>query len=124
MSSQNTIAIIGSRHFSNIEYIAAVLAELQDTGVPFMIVTGCADGADAIARMTCKSKNIPCHVFEADWHAYGKAAGPMRNAAIAEAAQGCYAFIDKPLKQCRGTLDCINQFTEAGKPVRIFVSLN
>lgn len=43
------------------------------------IIQGGADGADRCARDWASGSGHRCRTFEADWKAYGKGAGPMRN---------------------------------------------
>lgn len=82
----------------------------------FVVVTGCADGADAIARETAAEMGVPCVVERADWAGLGRRAGPERNARIVAGADACMAFWDG---RSPGTRDCIEQFVRAGKSVRI-----
>jgi hypothetical protein len=51
-----------------------------------ILYTGCANGADAMARDYAADKNIPLRVFSADWDKHGIAAGPIRNRAMLWAA--------------------------------------
>ena len=48
---------------------------------------GEADGADLCALGWATSRGIPVRRFPADWDAHGKAAGPVRNAGMLEAAR-------------------------------------
>ena len=48
---------------------------------------GEADGADFCALGWATSRGLPVRRFPAEWDAHGKAAGPMRNAAMLEAAR-------------------------------------
>jgi len=48
------------------------------------VVHGGADGADSFGRDAALIRMIPVHAFPADWAMHGKAAGPIRNRAMAE----------------------------------------
>lgn len=43
------------------------------------IISGAARGADQIGEMWAGERRIPVERFPADWIAYGRAAGPVRN---------------------------------------------
>jgi hypothetical protein len=60
-------------------------------GCPFAnqiteIVCGCAKGADTHGRAWAEFRGIPIKFFPAEWDAYGKQAGPIRNTKMAENA--------------------------------------
>lgn len=50
------------------------------------IVSGGCRGADAFGEEMARRNSIPAVTFKADWNAYGKAAGPIRNKAMAQYA--------------------------------------
>jgi hypothetical protein len=55
-------------------------------GLPTEVVSGGANGIDKCGEVWAKRNKIPVKVFEADWRLLGKAAGPIRNHAMAEYA--------------------------------------
>lgn len=56
------------------------------------VISGGARGADSCGEMWAKLSHVPCTVFPADWKRHGKAAGPIRNRQMAEAADALLAF--------------------------------
>jgi hypothetical protein len=46
------------------------------------VIHGNQIGADLLAGQWAKSKGLKVAWYRADWHGYGKAAGPVRNARI------------------------------------------
>jgi len=48
------------------------------------LVSGGARGVDKLAEAWADARGIEVSVWEADWKAFGKAAGPMRNREMAE----------------------------------------
>lgn len=56
------------------------------------VVSGGATGADSGGEDWAKSREIPVKGFPADWKTYGKAAGPMRNQAMASYADAVALF--------------------------------
>jgi len=59
-----------------------------------IIVSGHATGADALGEKFALDHNLQCELFPADWNKHGRAAGPIRNAEMAERADALIAFWD------------------------------
>lgn len=78
-----------------------------------VVVGDCPTGLDKCVREWCPE----ARVFEADWEAHGKAAGPIRNRKMVQAADLLVAFWDG---KSQGTLSAIREAARAGVPVRIF----
>lgn len=70
------------------------------------LVSGGAKGVDQIGIDIAKRYNIPVKLFIPEWGKYGKSAGPLRNRAMAQYAQGLIAIWNR---QSRGTKDMIDQ---------------
>lgn len=77
------------------------------------VVCGMARGADTFGMKWAYSNNIPVAKFPADWDAYGKKAGPIRNGEMADYAEALIAFI---WDGSRGTANMIKQMQNLGKP--------
>lgn len=56
------------------------------------VITGGARGADTGGFNYAWSRGIPVRTVLADWKKHGRAAGPIRNACMAELAQQCVLF--------------------------------
>ena len=86
---------------------------------PIVVVHGgCRTGADAIADGWARRAGVEVEVWPADWAAYGRAAGPIRNGRmVAAGARMCLAF---PLPGSRGTVNCMELAESAGIPVQRF----
>lgn len=91
------------------------LTRQLESRVTFILSGGCR-GGDALGETLAGWYDIPVKRYEANWLAHGKAAGPLRNAAMAEDADALIAIWDL---QSKGTLDIIRRMTAQGKPVRI-----
>lgn len=113
------LAVIGSRTYSDAKRIEERIHKFLAENSGVMIVTGGAEGADTIAEQAARKLNIPVIVFHADWKKFGRGAGPIRNKKIAEEADCCIAFIDKPIEKSRGTNNAISEFRKRNKPVEI-----
>lgn len=68
------------------------------------VVSGGARGADAAGERWAEMRGIPIRRFPADWDASGRAAGPLRNEAMAEYADALIAFPGG-----RGTADMVRR---------------
>ena len=77
------LLVTGGRLYSMQPYDWLRLDALGSTA----LYEGEADGADLCALGWARIRGIPVRRFPADWDAHGKAAGPMRNAAMLEAAR-------------------------------------
>lgn len=80
------------------------------------VISGGCRGVDEIGEAYADSKGIPCRVFPADWNKHGRAAGPIRNAQMAEYAQALIAVWDGV---SRGTLNMIREARKRGLKVYI-----
>lgn len=108
--SGSRIAVIGSREFTDYAVMEAVLNSFLETCKwPVVLVSGGARGADNLAERYAAENKIPIHIIRADWNAYGKAAGFLRNTKIVEACDDCVAFWDG---KSSGTADTIRKFRE------------
>lgn len=56
------------------------------------VVSGCAKGADTGGELWAKKRGIPVKRFPANWKAFGKGAGHIRNRQMAEYAQAVVLF--------------------------------
>lgn len=111
------VVIFGSRTFGDYQFLKDRLNLLLAKKLPDVeIVHGCATGADAAARLYAMELGLPHKLFTADWKGKGKAAGPLRNAEMAEYAEAGVAFWDG---KSRGTANMIEQLKKRGKPVKV-----
>jgi len=58
------------------------------------VVSGKCGGVDRAGEVWAKSEKIPVKPFPANWDKYGKAAGPIRNQAMAEYADAVIVIWD------------------------------
>lgn len=81
-----------------------------------IIVSGHASGADSLGEKFATDHNLQCELYPADWKRHGKAAGPIRNAEMAEVADALIAFWDG--KSC-GTKSMIELAKRKGLQVAL-----
>lgn len=107
--------IAGSRSFNNMGNLLYSLGK-----IPWRlteIVSGGARGADKLGERLAKEESINLKVFPADWDKYGKSAGYIRNAEMAEYADALIAFWDGKSK---GTKNMIETAAKKGLYVKVF----
>jgi hypothetical protein len=110
------VIIAGSRHMPIEDYPLIHRAVLASGFNLTEVVSGHAKGADQLGEFYAKQKQLPCRIFPADWHTYGKAAGPIRNKQMMEYSDAAIVFI---WDNSRGSANMIKQMQENNKPVFI-----
>lgn len=85
------------------------------------VVCGMAVGADRLGMKWAIANNIPVKEMPADWHTYGKGAGPVRNRAMAAYADAAIILWDG---QSSGTRNMIDEMMRVKKPYHIGITRN
>lgn len=113
MSNESVkLAVVGTRTFQNYALLCKTLDNYQIS----LIISGGAAGADKLAEIYAKEKNIPIKIYYPEWEKYGKSAGPIRNEFIVRESDCVIAFWDGI---SRGTLSSINICKKMNKPLTI-----
>lgn len=114
MSDGLRILVCGGRDYKNVSAVFHALTALHAKRGISLIIEGGATGADRLGRQWVEQNGIPFSTFEADWDAYGKAAGPKRNTRMLAEGKpdGVIAFPGN-----RGTADMVLQAEAAGVKV-------
>ena len=108
------VIIAGGRDFTNYELLLTAIVNANfDISE---IVSGGARGADALGELAAHDLGIPVTQFLADWNSHGRAAGPIRNCAMAKYATALIAMWDG---KSRGTQHMINEARKQGLLVHI-----
>lgn len=94
--SKYRVIIAGCRDFDDYELLKEKCDYfLQDEKKEdVVIISGHASGADALGERYAQERGFQLETFPADWKAHGRAAGPIRNARMASAANALIAFWD------------------------------
>lgn len=106
------IAVVGSRGFDDYARLVSVL----QPHLPAVLVSGGAQGADALAERLARERGLTIDVIPADWQRYGRGAGPIRNKQIVESADLVIAFWDG---KSRGTRSALSHADKMGIPVEV-----
>lgn len=111
------VLICGDRHWSDWQAIDTYVSLLP---VGSVVIQGEAPGADSAAREAAVAHGYAFESYPADWAAYGRAAGPIRNKQMLTEGQPdlVVAFHDD-LESSKGTMNMISQARKAGVPVQI-----
>jgi len=105
------VLICGDRYFRDAKRIFHYLSQVPaDT----IIIEGEARGADTIVWVCCEILGLKYMQFPADWSAYHKAAGVIRNQAMLEEGNpDLVLFYHDNLDNSRGTIDMITRAANA-----------
>ena len=112
------IAVVGSRDYAKPALVVAVLDKVKEQYGSFVVVSGAADGPDAIAAKWARRNGMEVVEYPADW-SLGKGAGMKRNATIIADSTACIAFWDGV---SAGTMDSIHRARKSGMSVQVFLA--
>lgn len=73
------VLVCGGRDYENLDHLYAVLDAAHAACPITQVIHGAARGADSMARDWASLREVPHAPFPADWNAYGRSAGPIRN---------------------------------------------
>ena len=110
------LIIAGGRDFTQGYIVYKVLYGL-DNDIIDEVVCGDAKGADTLGAEWAYLHSIPVKHFPADWDKYGKAAGYIRNAEMAEYGDILIAFWDG---KSHGTMNMIKAMKLHKKPYIVY----
>lgn len=112
------IIVAGGRDFGDGVVAAKAFKDLMESlnSPSFEVVSGGAKGADAMGEHLADYYELPVKVFRAEWKAYGKSAGPIRNEEMAKYADVLLAFWDG---QSKGTKHMIKRAINNGLLVKV-----
>lgn len=114
------VLLTGSRDWPDPQQVWDVLDDLRSKCRAMVLVHGaCPRGVDKYGDVWASgTRGVTVERHTAKWKLHGKAAGPIRNAAMVErGADLCVAFI---FNGSRGASNCADLAEKAGIPVRRF----
>jgi hypothetical protein len=115
------VIIAGGRDFDDYKYMSSELTELFENsayfkGITIKIISGMAKGADSLAIRYADEHKLTKILFPANWKAYPRIAGFLRNNDMLSIATHLIAFWDG---KSRGTKHMIDFMTNKNLPVKI-----
>jgi hypothetical protein len=115
------VAIVGSRDYPSLQdvrlYVGKLAAHSWHDGL--VIVSGGAEGVDQTAAETAEALGLETRVHgvtSAEWRAYGRRAGPLRNQKVVDDADLVVAFWTGVSP---GTRDVIGKALKAHKHLEV-----
>lgn len=112
-----TLIVAGGRDFDDYYTLRDILDRHMLGRGDVAIVSGHARGVDQMAEAYAQRAGIPVATYPADWKRYGKRAGMVRNAEMADVADELVAIWDG---KSRGTAAMINMMRRRKKPVTVY----
>lgn len=113
------IAVVGSRGFEKLDFVASLLDKIYAMSQDISIVSGGADGVDKAAEAWAKAHGVECKIYPADWEQFGDRAGIKRNAEIIENSDSAMVFWDG---ESAGSLDNLCRgLKRKDYPVKVFI---
>jgi|APGre2960657404_1045060.scaffolds.fasta_scaffold07821_6 hypothetical protein len=110
------VVVAGSRVISELYYVQfAIKSANIYIGE---LVSGGATGIDKLGEQWARDNNINIKLFPADWDQYGKSAGPMRNAEMADYCDAAIILWDGKSK---GTFNMIENIKKRKKPLHLSI---
>lgn len=111
------VIIAGSRTFQDFDLLCEKMDFfLQAINDDVEVVCGMAAGADLLGKKYAEQRGYHVREFPAQWDTYGKRAGYLRNAEMAEYANACIVFWDG---QSKGSKHMIDTAKKNKLPVRV-----
>ena len=92
------------------------MADKITAGYSIIIVSGGCSGADLLGERYAKENGYSIDRYPAEWQKYGRKAGIMRNAVMADNADALIAYWDGI---SRGTKNMIDEARKKGLAVRV-----
>lgn len=114
------VIIAGTRYFNDYSLLKEtsdrLLADKITVGYSIVIVSGGCAGADLLGERYAKENGYSIDRYPAEWQKYGRKAGIMRNAVMADNADALIAYWDGI---SRGTKNMIDEARKKGLAVRV-----
>jgi hypothetical protein len=108
--------IAGGRSVTNYRHLDTALNMCG--WIPSVVLCGGAKGIDTMGAEWADSENIPIEYYLADWDKYGRKAGMIRNAEMANHAEALIAVWDG---ESKGTANMIN--IAKARKLKVYVQL-
>jgi predicted Rossmann-fold nucleotide-binding protein len=74
------VLVCGGREYNDRKFMFEKLSELHAADTFSVLIAGGAPGADSLAVEWARSNGIEVAIYQANWNALGRNAGPVRNA--------------------------------------------
>lgn len=114
----NTVLICGDREWTDQKLVDEVVFRLKKLYNIQKVVHGKARGADTCGGRAAEKYGLIVEEYPAEWHKYGKRAGPIRNAQQLREGKpdATIAFHDN-IGESRGTIDMIKKSVQSDREI-------
>lgn len=106
-------------YIQNTNHVADAMSESGYSVMATVIVCGKAQGFDTLGERWANLIGKSVDPYPADWQAYGKSAGPIRNRKMAEVGDALVA-IQNSEKMTPGTANMVDIMRKLRKPVFVW----
>ena len=105
------VIVAGCRDFADYELLKEKCDFYLQNQKPedIVIVSGHASGADTLGERYAQERGFKLETYPADRKAHGRAAGPIRNAQMADVADALIAFWDGKSRGTKNMIDTANK---------------
>ena len=110
-SSVRRVLVCGGRNYNDKDKMFKYLSDIFAFGGIDTLITGGASGADSLAHEWGVKNGVPSCVYAANWKAYGKSAGPIRNRLMLTHGKPTHVLA---FEGGKGTRNMISQAQKAG----------
>ena len=86
------VIIAGSRTITDWKVLESAIAASKFHIT--LVISGHACGVDTLGEEWASKRNVPCDIYKANWDKFGRAAGPIRNSEMANAAEALLLIWD------------------------------
>ena len=115
------LLVCGSRTINNSEWVFSEIEKyISESNLQYSdihIIEGEASGVDKISKQFAQSKNISVIEMPADWKAYGRAAGPIRNEQMVRLCDQCLILWDGKSRGTKNDIDLCDKYNKSNKIV-------
>jgi hypothetical protein len=111
------VLVCGSRSWEGDASIRKALEGFPPTST---VICGGCRGADTIAATVAEELGMTVVTVSADWCAYGKAAGPIRNQRMLDMDPDVVLAFHPDMETSRGTADMVRRARRKGTEVRLY----
>lgn len=111
------VIIAGGRYFDDYNELCQYCDKILQNQLNIEIVSGGAWGADALGEKYAQEREFKLIRFPAAWHKFGKSAGVIRNAEMANFADVLIAFWDG---RSKGTKNMISLAKKEGLKIYVY----
>ncbi len=107
------IVIAGCRDYTDYEsaksYIDFCISRIKNEHT-LIFVSGTCKGADQLGERYAIENGYKIEYYPAEWHKYGRSAGPKRNLQMAQISDYVICFWDGKSKGTKSMIECAKKF--------------